>query len=114
MERAFAVGLENPVLPALLGQGAKEQGTKGLGVLIGNLVGLLFIGGFILSLFFLITGAISWITSGGDKNNLENARNRIVHAIMGLIILAAVWAIFTLVGQFVGLDIKKLPIPTIQ
>lgn len=114
MERIFAKGLENPVLPAILGQGGKEQGTKGLGMLIGNVAGLLFIGGFILSLFFLITGAITWITSGGDKNSLENARNRIIHALLGLIILAAVWAIFTLVGQFIGLDIKKLPIPTIQ
>lgn len=114
MERIFAKGLENPVLPGILGQGGKEQGAKGLGVLIGNLVGLLFIGGLILSLFFLITGAISWVSSGGDKNNLENARNRIIHALLGLIILAAVWAIFTLVGQFVGLDIRKLPIPTIQ
>lgn len=114
MERVFAAGLENPVLPAILGQGGTGQGPKALGLLIGNLVGLLLIGGFILTLFFLITGAITWITSGGDKNSLENARNRIIHAIMGVIILAAVWAIFTLVGQFIGLDIRKLPIPTIQ
>lgn len=110
----YLAQIKNPVLPGILGQGPKEQGPKAVGLLIGNLVGLLFIGGFILTLFFLITGAISWVTSGGDKNNLENARNRIVHAIMGMIILAAVWAIFTLVGQFIGLDVKKLPIPTIQ
>lgn len=106
--------ITNPVLPGILGQGPKEQGPKSLGLLISNLVVLLFVGGTILALFFLITGAISWVTSGGDKNNLENARNRIIHAIMGLIILLAVYAIFSLVGTFLGLDVKNLPIPSVK
>ena len=51
----------------------------------------------LLTLFYLIMGAISWITSGGDKGKVEEARNKITAAVIGLLILAAVWAIFQLV-----------------
>ncbi len=105
----------NPVLPPSLGgEGATgAQGGKSLGAIISTMIAVLFIFGFLAALLLLITGAISWITSGGDKTKLEAAREKIINAIVGLIILAAVWAVITIVGQLVGLDLKNLPIPTI-
>lgn len=115
MEKALAQ-LTNPVLPPFLGGGDKPDYLTGgtvIGSIVSSLVGIFFIGGFVLAFMFLLTGAFFWITSGGDKSSLENARNRIVHAIVGLIVLASAWAIMTLVGDFIGLDFSKLPIPTI-
>ncbi|MCL4360420.1 hypothetical protein M1555_04195 [Patescibacteria group bacterium] len=106
--------LTNPVLPPIIGQGGSASGIRGAGIFISNLISIIFIVSFLLAFFFLLTGAISWITSGGDKTNLENARNRIIHSLMGLIIVAAAWAIMVLVGQFIGLDIRQLPIPSIS
>ncbi len=106
--------LKNPVLPPQLGELNPEAGAPALGKIISSLVGLLFILAFLMSLFYLLTGGLAWITSEGDKANLEKARNKITHAIVGLVIVAAAYAIFKLIGQFFGLDIGNLSFPTIQ
>lgn len=54
---------------------------------------------FCLSDFF---GGIQWITSGGDKGKAEEARNKITAAIIGLIIVAASYAVINLVVNFLG------------
>ncbi len=108
-----ATGLRNPVIKSL-GEGSIETGGQTIGILIGNLIGAIFIVSFLLAFFFLLTGGISWITAGGDKGKLEEARNKITHALVGLIVVSAGWAIFTLVGQFLGIDFPNLELPTIE
>jgi len=110
----FLAQLRNPVLPPLLG-GAEspstEMGGQAVGMLIGNFIGGFFIFAFILAFMYLLIGGISWITSGGDKAHLEEARNKITQAMVGLIIVAAAWAVMTLVGQFLGLDLQNITLP---
>ncbi len=65
--------------------------------LIKNVVNIIFIVAAAIVFAYLIWGAISWITSGGDKSKVEVARNRITSAVIGLLILVAVWALFNLV-----------------
>ena len=76
-----------------------------VGQLISALVGTLLIIAALLAFFFLILGGIQWITSGGDKAGMEAARNKITHAIVGLIIVGAAWAIMLLVQNFLGVSI---------
>jgi len=109
--------IHNPVLPPVIG-GAKSGAdyTKGgiaLGAIIGQLVGALFIAGFLLTFVFLLLGGFTWITAGGDKTKLEKARDEITHAIIGLVVVGGAYAIAALVSQFFGLNLKALPIPTI-
>ncbi len=109
--------IRNPVLPPSLGGGPNpdvSQGGASLGKLISNLVGALFIAGFLLTFMLLLIGGIQWITAGGDKQALEKARSGITNAIMGLVIVAAAYALMTLVGQFFGIEITKLTIPSIN
>lgn len=106
--------LTNPVLPKSIGEGSFEKGGTATGQLISNVIGGMIIIGFITAFFYLITGAFHWITSGGDKANLENARGKIIQAIVGVIILVAAWAVMSVVAQFFGWDIMELPIPTIK
>jgi hypothetical protein len=75
------------------------------GALVGALVGVLLIVSALLAFFYLILGGIQWITSGGDKAGMEAARNKITHAIVGLIIVGAAWAIMLLVQGFLGINI---------
>jgi len=56
----------------------------------------------------LITGAIQWISSGGDKQALESARNKISNALVGIVILFAVFAIINLIETFFGINIMTL------
>lgn len=58
----------------------------------------------LLVLFQLVLAGVNWITSGGDKAKTEGARSRIVAAIIGLVIVAASWAIFIFVLQLIGID----------
>lgn len=104
--------LTNPVLPPALGSGNYEQGGTIIGKLISSIGGLLFLFAFLLTFLYLIMGGIQWITGGGDKAQMETARNKITNAIVGLIIVAAAYAIFALVGRFLGLDVKALLIPS--
>lgn len=76
-----------------------------IGQLISALVGTLLIIAALLAFLYLILGGISWITSGGDKAAMEAARNKITHAIVGLIIVGAAWAIMVLVQSFLGIEV---------
>jgi hypothetical protein len=106
--------ITNPVLPKSLGSGDTSQGGTALGKLISGLIGALFVAAFLLTFMFLIIGGIQWITAGGDKQALEKARNGITNAIMGLVIVAASFALMTLVGKFFGIDLTALTIPSIS
>lgn len=106
--------LTNPVIPESLGKVTSESGPGALGKVVSSLVGLLLIVAFLMAFFYLLTGGVAWITSEGDKQNLEKARNKITQAITGLIIVAAAYAIFKLVGQFFGIDVVNIPFPSLQ
>lgn len=118
-EKVFAQSICNPVLPAILGgcDGGPDTtagGAAGTSSLITTLASGMFLLGFMMAFIYLMVGSINWITAGGEKGKLEEARNRIINALIGIIILASMWAVMSLVAQFVGLDWEALPIPTIN
>lgn len=76
-----------------------------IGQLISALVGVILIIAALLAFLYLILGGIKWITSGGDKAGMEEARNKITHAIVGLIVVGAAYAIMNLVQSFLGIRI---------
>lgn len=85
-----------------------------LGQVIGFVVTLAFIIAILVALFFLIWGGIKWITSGGDKGGVESARNQIVAAVIGLIIVFLAFFILNLVLQLFGLSLFNLQVPDFQ
>jgi hypothetical protein len=106
--------ITNPVLPAAIGSGGIANGSTVVGKIIGTLVGAILVAAFLLAFFYLITGGVSWITSGGDKNQLETARNKITNAIIGLIIAFAVYAIMSLLGTWLGIGFPTMKFPTLK
>ncbi len=73
-----------------------------MGTLINAVLTFVMVVAALLVLLYLIWGGIEWITSGGDKSKTENARNKITAAVIGIVILAAAFAIFQLVITFLG------------
>lgn len=71
-----------------------------IGAVIGSLISFMFVIAAIIALFYLIWGGFRWITSGGDKSNIETARNHILAAIVGLVIIFLSYVILNLVLQF--------------
>lgn len=65
---------------------------------------LLFTFSIILTLFFLIYGGISFITSGGDKQKVVNARHKLTFAVVGLIVVLFSFFIVNFIGQLFGVE----------
>jgi len=102
--------IENPALP-------KINPTSGITFfqdLIPAFVTLGFVIGSLVFFFFLISGAITWIVSGGDKTKLESARSRITNAIVGFVILLLAFAVVNLLESFFHIDITLLDIEAIK
>jgi len=63
------------------------------GELLTFLIRLFFVIGGLIGLLFLFTGALNWITSGGNKENVDKARDRIQNAIIGILLIVVVLSI---------------------
>lgn len=88
--------------------------NTGLGQIIGTLVGFLVVISVIAALIYIILGAFQWITSGGDKTKVESARNHIIAAVVGLVIIALSFVILNIVTNLLGIgDITNLQIKSI-
>jgi hypothetical protein len=74
---------------------------------------LLLIVGGVIFFFMLLIGGVQWITSSGDKAAVEAARGRIMHALIGIFVLFAVFAIVNLIGSLFGLNLLRITIPTL-
>lgn len=57
----------------------------------------------LLVLFQFVSAGVEWITSGGEKGKTEGARNKIVAAIIGIIILSSTYALAQLLVYILGL-----------
>jgi hypothetical protein len=100
----------NEITNPALGSLTNQTGISFIQKLITSLVTLGLIVGALIFFFTLLMGAIQWITSGGDKQALENARGKISNALIGLVILLAVFAIVKLIERFFGISILTLDI----
>lgn len=60
-----------------------------------------FVFGGLAALLFLLLGAFSWITSGGEKDKVAEAQKKIQAAVLGVIMIAVVLAIVVTLEQVV-------------
>ncbi len=94
---------------------------EGIGTFIIFLIQMFLIIAAIAALFYMLWGAFDWINSGGDPDNIAKARQKITHAVIGIILTVAVLGIFVLVSTDVLKIIRRGPngewlfnIPTIN
>ena len=78
-----------------------------VGKLISGLIGIAMLLAALAVFIYLIWGGFEWITSGGDKAGVENARNKITAALIGLVIVASAWAIMRLIEFFFGITVTS-------
>ncbi|MBI2032064.1 MAG: hypothetical protein HYV38_03200 [Candidatus Levybacteria bacterium] len=68
---------------------------------------LLIVGGILLALVFLIYGGVQWITSGGSKGGVEAARNKIIYAIIGLVVIFLSFFIINFIEHFFKINLIR-------
>ena len=100
------------VLCTLGGNGT--AGTGGIGTTIQNVIIFLVVLAIVVALLYLLYGGVKWITSKGEKTEVEAARNHIIAAITGLIVVFLSIFILSLVLAAFGISFSSLTIPNIS
>ncbi len=67
----------------------------------------------ILAFSYLLYGAITIITSAGEASKKTAGKDRLTYAVIGLLILAATWAIFTLVMN-IAFNAESISLPNLN
>lgn len=78
-----------------------EFGIPTLGEVLTFIIRLFFVMAGLAALLYLLLGAFTWITSGGNKENVEKARDKIQAAIVGIILVVIVVAILATLEKVV-------------
>lgn len=70
---------------------------------VSVLVGVMTIFASIWFMILLITSAYKWMNAGGDKAALEEARQKMLHGIIGLTIVVSSIFLVDLIGEVLGI-----------
>lgn len=90
--------------------------ASNFGPVLGSAITFVFVLATIIALAYLIWGGIKWIISQGDKQGVEGARNHIIAAIIGLVIIFLSYLIINIVLAFFapGASLMNLQLPSIS
>ncbi len=58
----------------------------------------------VMLIIYLVWGAVEWITSAGDSGKVQKARDKMTQAVIGIVVLASVLAIFQIVQILLGVE----------
>lgn len=77
----------------------KDYNEKFLNTRIGSVIGIVlsFVG--VIFLLLMIYAGISWMTASGNQEKVTKAKDLIINAIIGLIIVLAAYAITSFIGK---------------
>ncbi len=88
---------------SIISQGVPRGFASSLPQYVTFILTTIMVVAILLVLFQLVSAGIEWITSGGEKGKTEGARNKIVAAIVGIIILSSTYALAQLLVYILGL-----------
>lgn len=71
-----------------IGGGGCDNGGDEVSRVIKVAINVLSAIGAVIAIITVIIGGMRYITSGGDSNNVSSAKNTIIYALVGLIIIA--------------------------
>ncbi len=89
----------------LTGISRPSTGFTDFGDLIRRGIDLVFVVAAVAVLLYLFWGAFTYLTAGDNEDNVGAARKRITNAVIGLIIVAAAYALWRfIIGLIPGLQ----------
>lgn len=84
-----------------------NDASQGLGNFIGFGIRMFIIVAGISMMIYLLWGTFDWIASGGEKEKIAKAQNKITNAVIGIILVFVVLMVFNLLAG----DILKIIVP---
>jgi predicted secreted protein len=76
-------------------------------LVISNLVSLLTLVAGLAFLIYFFLGALNLLTSGGDQQKTQIARQYLLNAIIGLVITVSAYAVAYVISNLLGIDITR-------
>ena len=106
---AAKAAITNTAVP---GGSSPDSSPKQFAVTIATLwQTIILVGGLAFLLYFLL-GGLNWITAGGDKGKIEEARGKITQGLIGLALLAASYVIIKFIETAIGMNLLNISWPT--
>lgn len=87
-------------LKALFGPGITPD--QAITEVLSKVVELIYIVAGIIFVLYILWGAVEFIYSEGNKEQVTEARRRIIYAIIGIIILSVAFVVLRVLGQITG------------
>lgn len=106
---AAKAAITNSAVP---GGSSPDASPKQFAVTIATLWQTIILVGGLAFLLFFLQGGLTWITAGGDKGKIEEARGKITQGLIGLAILAASYVIIKFIETAIGLELLNISWPT--
>lgn len=103
----FGGGFDTTGLPLSDGSNTEDGALSNLELIVSNFIGFMTVLAGIFFIIYFVIAAFNWVTSGGDNSKLQSARDRMLHGILGLIIVVGSYAIVGLLGTIIGLDVLR-------
>ena len=72
---------------------------------ISTVIGVMTIIAGIWFIFNFIIGVYGYLTAGGNQESLQKATAKISQSLIGLVIIVAAYAVISLIGSILGLDV---------
>ena len=66
----------------------ESTGTSSLNALVKKVINILSVIVGVVAVIMIIIGGLKYITSGGESSNVSGAKNTIIYAIVGLVVVA--------------------------
>lgn len=78
------------------------SGASGISNVLNNAIQLIYVVSGIIFIFMVVFSAVQLIMSGGDKEKIGQARQRLTYAIAGIVLLSIAFVLIKVVGQITG------------
>ena len=102
--------LTNPILDQSI-QGF--SGVQFFNALAKSGMSIILAVGIVSFMLYFLYGGVLWISSGGDQTKLQKARQTLINALLGLLILTSTWAIARFIEVTFGISIININLSSI-
>ncbi len=97
---------------AVPGGSSPDDSPKQFAITVATLWQTIILVGGLAFLLYFLQGGLTWITAGGDKGKIEEARGKITQGLVGLAILAASYVIIKFIETAIGMNLLNISWPT--
>jgi len=71
---------------------------------LSNMIGVITIIGGLFFVFYFVMGGLNWITAGGEQGKIVKARDQMIQAVIGMVVIVISYGLIGIIGAFLGFD----------